>query len=297
MSASVLPDNIVSRYRQFMIGSSSSIPAEEVNELLGAAREFLAAATSEMDSSSQIDRVAAREIRVALRNAAKSLLTRATGLEARARQALEQFIIEQPEFLADDYKFTEDFFSSNIEIWKLNLARFEHLPGLHFLEIGSFEGLSACWLLNNILTHESSTLTCIDTFDFAGQGSFAIQHQASETMSIEERFDHNIQLTGSANKVRKIVGYSRDALRSLPFSEYDFIYIDGSHAAADVLEDTVLSWPLLKKGGLLTFDDYQWEHDPNLLNRPRIAIDAFLAVFKTRYRLIHKGYQVSVEKL
>ena len=296
MSASVLPDNIVSKYKQFMIGSRSSITAEEVNELLGAAREYLSA-TSELEFSRQIDRVAAREIRVALRNAAKSLLARAIGLEATAQQALKQFIIEQPEFLADDYKFTEDFFSSNIEIWKLNLARFEHQPDLHFLEIGSFEGLSACWLLNHILTSESSRLTCIDTFDFAGQGAFAIQHQASETMSIEERFDHNIQLTGSAHKVRKIVGYSRDALRRLPLFEYDFIYIDASHVAADVLEDTVLSWPLLKKGGVMTFDDYQWEQDPNLLNRPRLAIDAFLAVFKTHYRLIHKGYQVSVEKL
>jgi hypothetical protein len=297
MGASVLPDEIVARYRQFMTGSASSMTTEEVIKLLGAARDYLAAATSEIESSGLGDRVALREIRVALRNAAKGLLNRATGLDVKAQQALEQFIIEQPEFLADDYRFTDDFFSSNIDVWKLNLARFAHRPNLHFLEVGSFEGLSACWLLNNILTSESSKLTCIDTFDFAGQGSFSRQHQGAETMSIEARFDYNIKLTGSAHKVRKIGKLSRDALRSLSFSAYDYIYIDASHVASDVLEDTVLSWPLLKKGGVLTFDDYQWEQDLNPLNRPRLAIDAFLSIFKTQYKLIHKGYQVSVEKV
>jgi hypothetical protein len=296
MSAPTLPDNVLARYRQFMLGTISRITTGEVVELLGAAREYLAA-VSGMKLSSEADHARARKVRVELRNAAKGLLNRATGLEAEARRALEQFISEQPEFLADDYKFTVDFFSTNIDTWRQSLARFEHRPGLHFLEIGSFEGLSACWLLNNILTSDDSRLTCVDTFDFAGQGTFYLQDQGTETMSIEERFDFNVKLAGGAHKVRKIVGQSRDALRSLPRSEYDYIYIDGSHIAADVLEDAVLSWPLLKLGGLMTFDDYQWDGDPNPINRPGMAVDAFLTVFKTRYKLIHKGYQVTVEKL
>ena len=296
MAAPVLPDKILARYKQFVIGGYSGITTEEVIGFLGVAREYLAA-ISDLESSSQTDHVEVRKIRVELRKAAKDLLNRATGLEVKAQKALEQFIIEQPEFLTDDYKFTVDFFSYNIDMWKLNLARFHNRPNLHFLEVGSFEGLSACWLLNNVLTSDSNKLTCIDTFDFAGQGSYYLRGLGSETMTIEELFDYNIKLTGSAHKVRKIVGQSRDVLRTLSPSEYDYIYIDGSHLAADVLEDAVLSWPLLKKGGVLTFDDYQWEGDPNPLNCPRIAIDAFLIVFKTRYKLIHKSYQVSVEKM
>jgi hypothetical protein len=34
---------------------------------------------------------------------------------------------------------------------------------------------------------------------------------------------------------------------------------DGSHRARDVLEDAVLSWPLLKVGGIMLFDDYLWQ--------------------------------------
>jgi hypothetical protein len=295
--ASTFPEDIVARYKRLMTDTSSTISSEEVLEILRAASEYLAAATSVLGVANALDPATVRETRVGLRNAARSLLGRAGGLDVTAQRALEQFINEQPEFLTDNYKFTQDFFSSNLDLWTLNLARFYNLPNLNFLEIGSFEGFSTCWLLKNVLTSDSSRLTCIDTFDFAGQGPFSRQHRPSETMSIEERFDFNIKLTGSAHKVRKIVGLSREALRSLPFDEFDFIYIDGSHVAADVLEDAVLSWPLLKSGGLMTFDDYEWQKDPSVLRRPGIAIDAFLNVFRTRYRLIHKAYQISVEKL
>jgi predicted O-methyltransferase YrrM len=40
-------------------------------------------------------------------------------------------------------------------------------------------------------------------------------------------------------------------------SEYfEFIYIDGSHQAPDVISDAILSFHLLKSGGVIAFDDY-----------------------------------------
>jgi len=53
-------------------------------------------------------------------------------------------------------------------------------------------------------------------------------------------------------------GRSDAMLRDLPHDHFDYISIDGSHEAADVLSDAVLSWPLLKTGGLICFDDYEW---------------------------------------
>ena len=47
-------------------------------------------------------------------------------------------------------------------------------------------------------------------------------------------------------------------LRRLPLESFDIIYIDGSHAVNDVLEDAVLSFRLLKPEGILIFDDYRW---------------------------------------
>ena len=81
---------------------------------------------------------------------------------------------------------------------------------------------------------------------------------------VERRFDHNLRVAHAAHKVTKIKATSREALRKLPFESYDLVYLDGSHMAADVLEDAVLSFPLLKPGGILIFDDYQLVRDREL---------------------------------
>jgi predicted O-methyltransferase YrrM len=84
--------------------------------------------------------------------------------------------------------------------------------------------------------------------------------------------------------------------RENPELKYDFIYIDASHVAVNVLEDAVLAWRLLKKNGVLIFDDYEWNAYSNPLLCPKVSIDAFLKVFKNQFKLRHKGYQVVVEK-
>lgn len=82
---------------------------------------------------------------------------------------------------------------------------------------------------------------------------------------------------------------------------YDFIYIDGDHHAASVLEDAVLSFPLLKKGGIMIFDDYRWgeqlETTPERLNIPKPAIDAFLDIYADKIKVLLKDYQVIIEKI
>ena len=296
MTIPSLSKEVVSKYWEFMRSSDSTLSAQDVFKLLGDAEEYLAL-MSRGEASGETSQDDVARVRVNLRNCAKSILNRSHELEPHARQALKDFINQQPEFLPGEYRLTVDSMSGNRKTWEKHLSRFAHHPDLEFLEIGSFEGGSACWLLKNILTGEGSRLTCIDTFDFAGQGSYYLQDEGSESMSIEDRFEFNIKQTGSAHKVRKLVGSSQQVLRALPFSTYDFIYIDGSHKAVNVLEDAVLTWPLLRKGGLLTFDDYEWKGDPDPLNCPGVAINAFLNIFETHYATIHKGYQVTIEKI
>lgn len=40
---------------------------------------------------------------------------------------------------------------------------------------------------------------------------------------------------------------------------FDMIYIDGAHDSWSVMEDTILVYPLLKKGGMLVYDDVDWK--------------------------------------
>jgi hypothetical protein len=60
--------------------------------------------------------------------------------------------------------------------------------------------------------------------------------------------------------------------------------------------DAVASWVLLKEGGIMIFDDYEWEPDKPPEERPQIAIDIFLRGFRHQVELLHKGYQVIVRK-
>ena len=131
------------------------------------------------------------------------------------------------------------------------------------------------------LTHSDSELTCVDIF--------------SESRW-DLRFDHSIRISGGGSKVKKLKGRSQDLLPALPDADYHVIYVDGAHDAASVLLDAMLSWRLLKPGGLLLFDDYLWEAHPRPADRPRMAIDLFLGSLAGRFELIHQGYQVIVRK-
>ena len=74
-------------------------------------------------------------------------------------------------------------------------------------------------------------------------------------------------------------------------SYFDMIYIDGSHQAADVLFDAVVSFELLKEMGVLIFDDYLWHEKDmpdgiDVLRSPKIAIDSFLNIYARKIKII-----------
>ena len=79
-------------------------------------------------------------------------------------------------------------------------------------------------------------------------------------------------------------------------AQYDFIYIDGSHVAKDVMTDACMAWPLLKKGGIMVFDDYLWGNPRDSLHRPKPAIDAFTNLFAEELDIVHMGYQLIIQK-
>lgn len=168
--------------------------------------------------------------------------------------------------------------------WERVLAPLKGKPDIHYLEVGTYEGRSAIWVLENILTHPTARMTGIDVFP----------------PGIKERYLANVKLSGHPEKVTTIVGLSQEEIRKLPLSSFDLIYIDGSHAADDVLADAVESWAVLKPGGILMFDDYAWEGYGAVLPvelAPKLAIDAFLNTHRYSAEILHKQYQVMVRKV
>lgn len=188
-------------------------------------------------------------------------------------------------------KFSYDWFSQHIVRWKIDLAKFVGQENLRFIEVGTFEGRAAVWLLQNVLTHPSSQIICIDNWTFKNQ---SLKIDPSE---MESTFDHNIATIQREGSVQKESGDSSDVLNTLPVDSFDFIYVDGAHIASAVLEDAILSWKLLKRGGIMIFDDYTWGAHLPAWERPKPAIDAFLAVYQNQYKLLHKQLQVTVEKI
>ena len=101
------------------------------------------------------------------------------------------------------------------------------------------------------------------------------------------------------NKVVIKRNTSRKSLKELALSnfKYDFIYIDGDHLSASVLEDGVLSFPLLKVNGIMCFDDYGANSKTTDLDKPYSGINAFLEIYAQKINVLFVGYQVWLQKL
>ena len=142
------------------------------------------------------------------------------------------------------------------------------------LEIGSFEGKSTCWMLDNT----DANVTCVDTWDGSDE------HTEDMKNGLYDRFCENI--SQYKDRVTIFRGQSGIILRNFQCTEeYDFVYIDGSHKSQDVLEDAVLSWRLVKPGGIIIFDDFLWKgggDDLNSLENPHQGILAFVHIYKCK---------------
>ena len=200
--------------------------------------------------------------------------------------------------MTNSYQFTQNWFIDICKYWPrlFNAIGWNRNEPKMILEIGSFEGQSTCWMLENLLESRESRLFCLDTFE-GGE-----EHQAGEhnLESLFERFSHNVSLTGKEDLVQVLVGDSKQSLSQLIHHEliFDFIYVDGSHRAKDVLADAVMSWMLLKKGGLMIFDDYLWNKFENISAAPKLAIDSFVNCYAEEIHIINtpQNYQVCLLK-
>lgn len=180
--------------------------------------------------------------------------------------------------------FTNDWFTSRIPGWSEILAELQGQP-IHALEIGCYEGMATLWLLENILTHPSSNITVIDTFEGSKehqQGKYKTSFKFTEQL-----FKENIQ--PYAKKVRIVKGKSQEKLLTLRDS-FEFIYIDGSHETRDVLTDGIVSWQLLSHNGIMIFDDYDNDE-------VAMAVDIFLHLWNGEYLQVGHGGQMAIKKL
>ena len=182
-----------------------------------------------------------------------------------------------------DREFTSDWFSMWAKDWETHLKTYIG-KDINYLELGSFEGRSLIWMLENILTSQKSTATCIDIWI---------------NKTIEKRFLSNI-LTSSYEKVKILKGYVNFILGDLYHSKkgyYDIIYIDADHSSNSVLRDACMCFEVCKIGGIIIFDDYKWENTNNSPATMKEAIDSFLMCYKGFYEILIQNYQVIIKRI
>jgi predicted O-methyltransferase YrrM len=188
------------------------------------------------------------------------------------------------------YHFSEDWFTAAIPNWRVWTAPLRGLP-CRCLEIGSYQGRSTVWMLENVLTHPDARITCIDTFE----GS--VENTANHKKDMMKIFLENVSAFDPKVELQR--GKSGDVLRQMSRRRhfYDFVYIDGCHFSANVMEDDVLTFPLVKIGGMIVFDDYGGGGDMmNTPHQPKTGIDGFVAAYAPYIEVVHTGYQMALRK-
>ena len=190
------------------------------------------------------------------------------------------------------YHFSYDWVSQHTKEWEKDLQHLKGKPGIRALEVGCFEGQSACWFLDNILTDPTSRLVCVDPF--------AVPMATVLLRFFEANFDRNIAASGAGDRVTKLIGPSQVVLRTLQPAQFDFIYVDGSHKVGDVLQDAVLAWTVLRPGGVVMFDDYGLVDDVSegmMARAPGRALDAFMSILGGSATLLRRDWQLVLQKV
>lgn len=171
---------------------------------------------------------------------------------------------------------------------------------LRFLQLGVYTGDASVWLLDNVLIGDGCKLFDVDTWmgsneeihkgmDFAGIYNLYLDRVGFNTIWHRDTTFNYLTRGVELDKERHFSSHQE--------CRFDFIYVDADHTTVGVLLDAELSWPLLKSGSIMAFDDYTWGHesgDPRLA--PMVGIDLFLHRHSGDYELLAKNTQLWIRK-
>ena len=207
----------------------------------------------------------------------------------RANSAVAEFAAHVE---AKGFEFTYDGVSNNIPFVLPVLTEFARQRGdapIRYLEIGAFEGRNLAfldWLLPNRLD-----VMAIDPW-FNEESNPDEKYHA-----IEARFHRNMARTNFRSfSCRRSFSYVELPAMRGEGELFDLIYVDGSHAALDVLIDLCFCASLIDVGGMMILDDY-W-HDISDISGPGVkqAVDQFLSVFGRYFNVVAVYRQVVLVK-
>ncbi len=190
------------------------------------------------------------------------------------------------EYEIKEKNFSNKWFLNNFDIFNFFLPK-EKNSKFDYLEVGCFEGLSSFFVLSE---YKAVNAILLDIWDMPNPNSKTLSHNFN---SIEKAFDNNL----SGFNFTKIKDDSVVAMRKLfkQNKSFDFIYIDGSHNGEDILSDAIEAFKILKKEGLIFFDDFL-QYDKNRALQSYDGIEKFLNLYSNYLKIEYFQNNLVVRK-
>ena len=190
------------------------------------------------------------------------------------------------EYDIKEKNFSNKWFLNNFDIFNFFLPK-EKNSKFDYLEVGCFEGLSSFFVLSE---YKAINAILLDIWDMPNPNSKTLSHNFN---SIEKAFDNNL----SGFNFTKIKDDSVVAMRKLfkQNKSFDFIYIDGSHNGEDILSDAIEAFKILKKEGLIFFDDFL-QYDKNRTLQSYDGIEKFLNLYSNYLKIEYFQNNLVVRK-
>ena len=161
---------------------------------------------------------------------------------------------------------------------------------LQILEIGSFEGYSSLYFLENF---PNSIITCVDSWkNNAEQKRFNLS-------IVEKNFDKNtLKFKNKLKKFKQSSDHFFEKRAKKIVNYYDIIYIDGNHYYEFVFKDALNSFKALKIGGIIILDDFIGYHFFKKYNENPIgAIIVFINIFYKKLKILKITNQIIIQKI
>ena len=183
--------------------------------------------------------------------------------------------------------FSEKWFLNNFEVFHHYLPKNIN-ANFSYLEIGSYEGLSA---LNILFSYKNSKVTAIDLWGKSNINSESINVNFNE---VEGKFNKNLEGYEYSKIKKDSVVALREILKKNIF--FDIIYIDGSHNGEDILCDGIESYKLLSTGGIIIFDDVV-NVNKNISIQSYLGFEKFCEIYKNKIKILYLKNIAVVKKI
>lgn len=164
--------------------------------------------------------------------------------------------------------------------------------GRVLVQVGVWAGDATKWLLDHALVL-GDLLYDVDPF-LGTKG----EHDLVEAMAARQRYMDMVALSDPNRCVRTMTMTSSDffGFDALMPGTTDFVYVDGDHSFMAVAHDVENAWRVLKPGGIMACDDYQWYTPDRRYDRPYPALVNFRELHLGEYEVLEDGYQLWLRK-